>query len=44
MKSKGINIKHSAILSKYGFETWNVVRESIKSLYAVEESGENVSA
>jgi hypothetical protein len=31
-------IAYSGILSKFTFETWNVVRESIKTLYAAEKS------
>lgn len=31
-------IAYSGILSKFTFETWNVVRESIKTLYAVEKA------
>jgi hypothetical protein len=30
-------IAYSGILSKYTFETWNIVRESINSLYAAEK-------
>jgi hypothetical protein len=33
-------IAYSGILSKFTFETWNVVRESIKTLYAAEKSEE----
>jgi hypothetical protein len=31
-------IAYSGVLSKFTFETWNVVRESIKTLYAAEKS------
>jgi len=31
-------IAYSGILSKFTFETWNVVRESIKTLYAAEKA------
>ncbi len=31
-------IAYSGILSKFTFETWNVVRESIKTIYAAEKS------
>lgn len=31
-------IAYSGILSKFTFETWNVVRKSIKTLYAAEKS------
>ena len=33
-------VAYSGILSKYTFETWTVLHESIKSLYAAEKSGE----
>ena len=33
-------IAYSGILSKFTFDTWNVVRESIKTLYAAEKGGE----
>jgi hypothetical protein len=33
-------IAYSGILSKYTFDTWNVLRESIKTLYAAEKSEE----
>jgi|TARA_R110000782_G_scaffold21299_1_gene57314 hypothetical protein len=33
-------IAYSGILSKFTFETWNVVRESIKTLYATEKERE----
>jgi hypothetical protein len=31
-------IAYSGILSKFTFDTWNVVRESIKTLYAAEKT------
>ena len=31
-------IAYSGVLSKFTFETWNVVRESIKTLYAAEKA------
>ena len=33
-------IAYSGILSKFTFDTWNVVRESIKTLYAAEKGEE----
>lgn len=34
-------VTFSGVLSKYTFETWNVLRESIKTLYTVEKQAED---
>jgi adenosylcobinamide amidohydrolase len=31
---------YSGILSKFGYETWNVLRESVKTLYKVDKDEE----
>jgi adenosylcobinamide amidohydrolase len=33
-------LKYSGILSKFGYETWNVLRESVKTLYKVDKDEE----
>jgi hypothetical protein len=41
--SKPDVVTFSGILSKHSFETWNVLRESIKTLYAAEKQAEDES-
>jgi hypothetical protein len=42
--SKPDVITFSGILSKYTFETWNVMRESVKTLYTVEKNEKDAAA